>query len=47
MDSINNIITGLEFAQIGWVVPDIHAAVKFMTISPGIPKVAHSTLRSV
>ena len=36
MDSINNIITGLEFAQIGWVVPDIHAAVKFLSTTLGI-----------
>lgn len=31
MNSINNTIAGLELAQIGWVVPDIHAAVKFLT----------------
>jgi hypothetical protein len=29
MGSINNTIAGLELAQIGWVVPNIHAAVKF------------------
>jgi hypothetical protein len=36
MDSINDIIAGLEMAQIGWVVPDIHAAVKFLTDPLGI-----------
>jgi methylmalonyl-CoA/ethylmalonyl-CoA epimerase len=30
MKSINNTLAELEFAQIGWVVPDIHAAVKFL-----------------
>ena len=36
MNNINNTIAGLEFAQIGWVVPDIHAAVKFLTNALGI-----------
>ena len=36
MSSINNTIAGLELAQIGWVVPDIHAAVKFLTSALGI-----------
>ena len=36
MNSINKTIAGLEFAQIGWVVPDIHAAVKFLTGALGI-----------
>lgn len=36
MNSINNTLNGLEFAQIGWVVPDIHAAVKFLSISLGV-----------
>jgi methylmalonyl-CoA/ethylmalonyl-CoA epimerase len=36
MSSINNPIAGLEIAQIGWVVPDIHAAVKFLTDALGI-----------
>ena len=36
MKSINNTIAGLEFAQVGWVVPDIHAAVKFLTSALGI-----------
>lgn len=36
MSSINNTIAGLEFAQIGWVVPDIHAAVKFLSSALGI-----------
>jgi glyoxalase/bleomycin resistance protein/dioxygenase superfamily protein len=41
MSNINKTIAGLEFAQIGWVVPDIHAAVKFLTGAlsiPGFPK---------
>lgn len=37
MNDINNTIAGLEFAQIGWVVPDIHAAVKFLSTTFGIP----------
>lgn len=36
MSSINNTISGLELAQIGWVVPDIHAAVKFLSTALGI-----------
>jgi len=36
MSSINNTIAGLELAQIGWVVPDIHAAVKFLTTALGV-----------
>ncbi len=36
MNSINNTIAGLEMAQIGWVVPDIHAAVKFLANVLGI-----------
>ncbi len=30
MNSFNNTIAGLQLAQIGWVVPDIHAAVEFL-----------------
>lgn len=44
MSSINNTITGLEFAQSCWVVPDIHAAVKFLGNTLGIagfPKPEH------
>lgn len=44
MSSINNSIPGLELAQIGWVVPDIHAAVKFLSTALGIvgfPKPEH------
>ena len=44
MNSINNTIAGLALAQIGWVVPDIHAAVKFLTNALGIagfPKPEH------
>jgi methylmalonyl-CoA/ethylmalonyl-CoA epimerase len=36
MSSINNTIAGLELAQIGWVVPDIYVAVKFLTKALGI-----------
>ena len=36
MSNINDSIARLEFAQIGWVVPDIHAAVKFLSIALGI-----------
>ncbi len=36
MSSINNAIAGLELAQIGWVVPDIHAALKFLAKALGI-----------
>jgi methylmalonyl-CoA/ethylmalonyl-CoA epimerase len=36
MNNINNTIAKLEFAQIGWVVPDINAAVKFLSNALGI-----------
>lgn len=36
MNDINNTLSGLELAQIGWVVPDIHAAVKFLSNALGI-----------
>lgn len=36
MSNINNTIAGLELAQIGWVVPDIHATVKFLESALGI-----------
>ena len=36
MSNIDNTIAGLELAQIGWVVPDIHAAVKFLANALGI-----------
>jgi methylmalonyl-CoA/ethylmalonyl-CoA epimerase len=36
MSPINDTIAGLEFAQIGWVVPDIHAAVKFLSNALGV-----------
>ena len=49
MNNISNTIAGLELAQIGWVVPDINAAVKFLAgalgmISSGAlaDKLAHS-----
>lgn len=44
MSNINNTISGLELAQIGWVVPDIHAAVKFLSNALGVtgfPEPAH------
>ena len=36
MSNINNTIAGLELAQICWVVPDIHTAVKFLSTALGI-----------
>lgn len=36
MKNIHDTIASLELAQIGWVVPDIHAAVKFMSTALGI-----------
>ena len=36
MNSIYDTIAGLELAQIGWVVPDIHIAVNFLTNALGI-----------
>lgn len=36
MNNISNTIAGLEFAQIGWVVPDINAAVKFLAGALGV-----------
>jgi hypothetical protein len=36
MSSINNTIAGLELAQIGWVVPDIHVAVQFLSNALGV-----------
>lgn len=36
MSNINTTIAKLEFAQIGWVVPDIHASVKFLTEALGM-----------
>lgn len=36
MNEINKTIAGLELAQIGWVVPDIHAAVRFLSGALGV-----------
>jgi len=36
MNSISNTMAGLELAQVGWVVPDIKAAVKFLAGPLGI-----------
>lgn len=36
MQTLNNTLSKLEFAQIGWVVPDIHAAMKFLSATLGI-----------
>lgn len=36
MNAINNPIAGLELAQIGWVVPDIHTAAQFLSNTLGI-----------
>ncbi len=44
MKDIKHAIAGLELAQIGWVVPDIQAAIKFLTNALGIagfPKPEH------
>lgn len=44
MSNINSTIAGLELAQIGWVVPDIYAATKFLSNALGIagfPKPEH------
>lgn len=44
MNNVNNTVAGLELAQIGWVVPDIRAAVKFLESAlgiPGFPKPEH------
>lgn len=37
MSNINTIIAGLELAQIGWVVPDIHVAAEFLSKALGVP----------
>lgn len=36
MSDISKTIAKLEFAQIGWVVPDIYAAIKFLTNALGV-----------
>lgn len=36
MSNINDTLSKLEFAQIGWVVPDINAALKFLGKSLGM-----------
>jgi len=36
MSSINKTLAGLELAQIAWVVPDIHVAVKFLSGALGV-----------
>lgn len=44
MSNLNNTIAGLEFAQICWVVPDIHTTVRFLASTLGItsfPKPEH------
>jgi methylmalonyl-CoA/ethylmalonyl-CoA epimerase len=37
MSTLNDTLAQLEFAQIGWVVPDIHAAIRFLSGTLGIP----------
>ena len=37
MSNITNTLAGLELAQVGWVVPDIKVAVKFLTGTLGVP----------
>jgi methylmalonyl-CoA/ethylmalonyl-CoA epimerase len=44
MSNLNNTIARLELAQIGWVVPDIDVAIKFLTTAlhiPDFPKPEH------
>ena len=41
MNHLNNTIAKLEFAQIGWVVPNIHEAVKFLSNALGIAGFPH------
>jgi hypothetical protein len=36
MDKIKDTLAKLQFAQIGWVVPDIHATVEFLEKSLGV-----------
>lgn len=36
MNDINDTLAGLEFAQIGWVVPDIRAAMTFLSKTLGV-----------
>lgn len=36
MSDIKNTIAELELAQIGWVVPDIYATVKFLPEALGV-----------
>ena len=36
MNNINNTIAKLELAQIGWVVPDIHTSMKFLSNALGV-----------
>lgn len=36
MNAINKTIKGLELAQIGWVVPDIHTAAAFLSSALGV-----------
>jgi len=36
MNSIDKTLSGLEFAQIGWVVPDIRSAISFLSGTLGI-----------
>jgi methylmalonyl-CoA/ethylmalonyl-CoA epimerase len=46
MSNINDTIAKLEFAQIGWVVPDIHAAVKFLSGALGVAFPAPQHIRA-
>lgn len=36
MNNINDTLARLEFAQIGWVIPDIYATIKFLGKSLGV-----------
>lgn len=49
MSDIQNIIAQLEFAQVGWVVPDIHKAIKFLSGALGIsfPEPEHGSAEAL
>lgn len=50
MSDINSTIEKLEFAQIGWVVPDIYAAVDFLSKALGVagfPQPQHMSAESL
>lgn len=44
MSKINDTLAKLEFAQIGWVVPDIKATVLFLGRSLGVSFRSHTVI---